>query len=39
MLAQTVLGEIPEIGLYPYRLGRFATGELLSGSYGIGSIS
>jgi glycine/D-amino acid oxidase-like deaminating enzyme len=39
MLAKTVLGETPEIDLYPYRLGRFAAGEWLTGAYGIGSIS
>jgi glycine/D-amino acid oxidase-like deaminating enzyme len=39
MLAQTVLNKPPEIDLHPYRLDRFAAGEWLSGSYGIGSIS
>jgi sarcosine oxidase, subunit beta len=38
-LAQTVLGRPPDIDLHPYRLGRFADGDLLTGSYGIGSIS
>ncbi|MFQ5755641.1 MAG: NAD(P)/FAD-dependent oxidoreductase [Acidiferrobacterales bacterium] len=39
VLAQTILGQTPDVDLQPYRLGRFAEGELLSGAYGIGSIS
>ena len=39
MLAKTVLGETPEIDITPYRLGRFADGALLTGAYGVGSIS
>lgn len=38
-LAQTVLGQAPAESLHPYRLSRFAEGELLAGTYGIGSIS
>lgn len=38
-LAQTVLGQNPVESLHPYRLSRFEEGELLSGTYGIGSIS
>jgi sarcosine oxidase, subunit beta len=38
-LAQTVLGEPLDVDLHPYRLSRFEDGELLTGSYGIGSIS
>jgi hypothetical protein len=33
------MGEPADVDLHPYRLGRFADGELLVGSYGIGSIS
>ena len=39
MLARTVLGLETEIDIAPYRLGRFAEGKLLTGAYGIGSIS
>ena len=39
VLAQSALGHTPEVDLTPYRLGRFAEGELLTGAYGIGSIS
>jgi sarcosine oxidase subunit beta len=39
MLAKTVLGETPEIDITPYRLGRFADGAMLTGAYGVGSIS
>lgn len=38
-LAQTVLGHDPVEPLHPYRLSRFVEGELLTGTYGIGSIS
>jgi glycine/D-amino acid oxidase-like deaminating enzyme len=38
-LAQSILGEETVVPLAPYRLGRFAEGELLQGAYGIGSIS
>ena len=38
-LAQTVLGQAPDVDIAPYRLGRFADGALLTGAYGIGSIS
>ena len=39
VLAQTALGEETDVDLTPYRLGRFADGEPLTGAYGIGSIS
>ena len=39
VLAQAVLGLEPEVDIAPYRLGRFAEGEPLTGVYGIGSIS
>jgi sarcosine oxidase, subunit beta len=38
-LAQTILGQTADVSLEPYRLSRFAEGELLVGAYGIGSIS
>ena len=38
-LAATVLGRTPRVDLAPYRFARFAEGRLLTGSYGIGSIS
>ncbi len=39
VLAQSVLGMETDVDITPYRLGRFAEGELLTGAYGIGSIS
>ena len=39
VLAQSVLGLETEIDLGPYRPSRFAEAELLTGSYGLGSIS
>ena len=39
VLAQSALGLTAEVDLTPYRLGRFAEGELLTGAYGVGSIS
>ena len=39
VLAQSVLGLVPDVDIAPYRLGRFAEGKLLTGAYGIGSIS
>jgi sarcosine oxidase subunit beta len=39
MLARTVLGETPEVDISGYGLGRFDDGALLTGAYGIGSIS
>ena len=39
MLARTILGQETEIDITPYRLDRFDTGALLTGAYGIGSIS
>ncbi len=38
-MAQRVLGATPEVDLRPYRLTRFVEGDLLTGRYGIGSIS
>ena len=39
MLAQSALGQEPDVDIAPYRLGRFDGGALLTGSYGIGSIA
>ena len=39
VLAQSVLGIETDVDITPYRLARFAAGELLTGAYGIGSIS
>ena len=39
VLAQSILGQEEEVALAPYGLGRFASGALLTGSYGVGSIS
>jgi sarcosine oxidase subunit beta len=39
VLAQSALGLAQDIDLGLYRLGRFAEGRLLTGAYGIGSIS
>ncbi len=39
VLAQSVLGLETDVDLAPYRFGRFAEGDLLTGAYGIGSIS
>ncbi len=39
VLAQSVLGIETDVDITPYRLARFAEGELLTGAYGIGSIS
>ncbi len=38
-LAQTALGQASDVDITPYRLGRFAEGKLLTGAYGVGSIS
>jgi len=38
-LAQTALGQEPRIPISDYSLERFATGHVLHGAYGIGSIS
>lgn len=38
-LAQTALGQEPRISISDYSLERFATGQVLHGAYGIGSIS
>jgi len=39
VLAQQVLGREPEIDIAPYAFSRFAEGRLLTGVYGVGSIS
>lgn len=39
VLAQTALGQTADVDITPYRLGRFAEGQLLAGAYGVGSIS
>ena len=39
VLAQTALGEATDVDIAPYALSRFADGALLTGAYGIGSIS
>ena len=39
VLAQTVLEQRTEVDIHGYRLGRFAENDLLTGAYGIGSIS
>ena len=39
MLAQSMLGQAPDIALEPYCITRFADGRLLSGAYGIGAVS
>ncbi len=39
VLAQSALGLAQDVDLAPYRLGRFAEGRLLTGVYGVGSIS
>ena len=39
VLAQTLLGQTPDVDIAPYRGSRFAEGKLLTGSYGVGSIS
>ena len=39
ILAQLTLNESCDVDLHPYRLSRFAEGELLTGAYGVGSIS
>ncbi len=39
VLAQTALGQETDVDITPYALSRFADGALLTGAYGIGSIS
>ena len=39
ILAQTVLGKTPDVDIAAYHHGRFEDGALLTGTYGIGSIS
>ena len=36
MLAQSMLGETPDLPIEPYRITRFSEGALLTGAYGIG---
>ena len=38
-LAQQVLGQPMDVDIGPYGLDRFAKGRLLTGAYGVGSIS
>ena len=39
MLAQSMLGQQPDLPLHPYRLTRYAEGEPLIGAYGAGAVS
>lgn len=39
MLAQSALGMATDVDIVPYRVTRFAEGDLLTGAYGVGSIS
>ena len=39
VLAQQALGLEQDVAIAPYRLSRFAEGALLTGAYGVGSIS
>jgi sarcosine oxidase subunit beta len=39
MLAQAALGQTPDLPMAPYRIRRFADGELLVGAYGPGAVS
>ncbi len=39
VLAQQILGQEPDIDIAAYALSRFAEGRLLTGAYGVGSIS
>jgi len=39
VLAQEALGITPDISLAPYDYGRFASGQLLVGKYGLGAVS
>jgi glycine/D-amino acid oxidase-like deaminating enzyme len=39
VLAQQILGQATEVDIGAYGLGRFAAGRLLTGAYGVGSIS
>ncbi len=39
VLAQSILGQTLDVDIHPYRLNRFEQGALLTGAYGIGSIS
>ena len=38
-VAQMVMGQTTDVDMHPYRLSRFVEGDLLVGTYGIGSIS
>jgi len=39
MLAQSLLGQETDLPLHPYRITRYAEGEMLTGSYGVGAVS
>jgi sarcosine oxidase subunit beta len=39
VLAQAALGQATDVDIVPYRLSRFTEGKLLTGAYGVGSIS
>lgn len=39
MLAQSLLGQEPDLPLHPYRITRYAEGEPLVGAYGTGAVS
>ncbi|MGF6546740.1 NAD(P)/FAD-dependent oxidoreductase [Paraburkholderia youngii] len=39
ILAQAALGQPTDVSLKPYSIERFATGELLTGKYGLGAVS
>lgn len=39
MLAQSMLGQAPDLPLHPYRITRYAEGETLVGAYGGGAVS
>jgi glycine/D-amino acid oxidase-like deaminating enzyme len=39
MLAQSLLGHTPDLPIHPYRITRYAEGDLLTGAYGVGAVS
>ncbi|MNL49370.1 N-methyltryptophan oxidase [compost metagenome] len=39
VLAQEALGLATDVSLKPYDIGRFASGALLTGKYGLGAVS
>jgi sarcosine oxidase subunit beta len=39
MLAQSLLGMVPDLPIAPYRITRYAEGDLLTGAYGVGAVS